>query len=335
MSIDVLRHPSAKDLPPKWDQLTDYYFQKVKFLCHTEAYNPCRQRYYTLYVEGVLQAGCVVYTLQVDILTYLRLKSPIKMNIIGIPCSVSSSGAFGNAEYIQQLIQYVFEKEKGFILALNLEKSKTNSKYALEKTLPTIMLENRFDSWDDYLSALRYHYRRRLKHFQKKDNNISIKQIQCKQFTDKMYRQYINVYNRSKDKLEKLNCKFFQKLPDKFKLWICEKDNELLGWNITVTDGSYHYFFLGGIEYETNNLYNTYFRLLSNVVKEGIENNVKYIELGQTAEIPKTRLGGICSELFMQAKHSFPPFNALLKIFQKTLGYKRDIPECHVFKENS
>jgi hypothetical protein len=94
---------SAFKLPPAWDDLAKIYFQKREFLIHTEKYNPCKQRYWLLEEEGKLKAGAVLYNLRLDLLTFIHLRSPLVMNIAGIPCSVSCSGFIGDHSYIQIL----------------------------------------------------------------------------------------------------------------------------------------------------------------------------------------------------------------------------------------
>jgi hypothetical protein len=90
-------------------------------LLHTEKYNPCQQRYYTCINNGKLIAAAIVYSLRLDLFTFINFKSPVKMNIAGIPCSVSSQGIFGEKAAIAALKEHVFNVEKGFVLFLNLE----------------------------------------------------------------------------------------------------------------------------------------------------------------------------------------------------------------------
>lgn len=323
----------SMNLPVAWDSLATHYFQRIEFLRHAEKYNPCHQRYYLLYQDQSLCAAAIVYTLPIDILTYLHVKSPIKMHVIGIPCSVSCPGILGEPGDTEELRNYIFEKEKGFILALNLERLPVQSHHASGKTLPAIILQNNFSSWDDYVSKLRADYRRRLSFITIELPGLRMVTGNCSSFTESMYSQYLGVYKRSKGKLEKLSFGFFKNLPEPFRLTVCLLDERLLGWNITLSYGSFQYFFLGGIDYSQNKANSTYLRLLSNVVKEGIENKVKYIDLGQTAEIPKMKMGGIIEARFMEAFHSIVLFNKILLSAKKLLVYRRILPDFHVFKE--
>ena len=141
------------DLPLEWDNLAGNYFQQTVFLSHAEIYNPCRQRYYMCYEAGELTAAAIVYTLRVDLLTYIKIKSPFKMHIVGIPCSVSSPGIFGNSQAVITLKKHIYAVEKGFVLFLNLEEKPTGEAAASGNTLPTIVLANHFSSWDEYLAS--------------------------------------------------------------------------------------------------------------------------------------------------------------------------------------
>jgi hypothetical protein len=322
----------AINIPPAWDALADNYFQQTRFLIHTEKYNPCNQRYYLLFDNGELVSAAIVYSLRLNLLTFLKIKSPIKIHIAGIPCSVSSPGIFGKTNAISDLRKYIYKNEKGLVLLLNLKEIISTKECASGKTLPTIILQNHFKNRDAYVASLRSSYRRRLKIINQNNNDLKFEIKTCSDFTEQMYQQYIRVYQRSNEKLEKLNFEFFKNLPDDFKLTVCYNNYEVIGWNITLLTRHCFYFFLGGINYDYNKTHQTYFRLLAAIIDEGIKNKVEYIDLGQTAETPKMRFGGIPSARFMEAHHSNFVLNKILKISEKLLEYKRMPGKTHSFK---
>ncbi|MFA9391510.1 MAG: hypothetical protein ACERKD_16995 [Prolixibacteraceae bacterium] len=325
---------SAGELPLEWNERTENYFQQSPFLSHTEKYNPCQQRYYGCFKNNKLLSGAIVYSLHMDLLTFLRIKSPIKMHIVGIPCSVSSSGIFGDGQAVEALKKYLLKHEKGFVLLLNLTERPDNTSCASGKTLPTIILKNTFSNWNEYTSALRSNYRRRLHQINSKNKNLRFEKMGCSNFTDEMYRLYLGVYQRSKDKLEKLTFDFFKQLPDEFQLTICFKNDSIIGWNITLHDADNYYFFLGGINYQQNKTNQTYFGLLCNLIKDGIEKKAKTIDLGQTAEIAKMRMGGQPRLLYMEAHHHLRLVNGVIKQFSSLLEYKRKLENTKAMKEN-
>ncbi|MDP3916307.1 MAG: GNAT family N-acetyltransferase [Bacteroidota bacterium] len=323
----------AKDLPDEWNLLAENYFQKREFLSYTEKYNPCVQRYYCLYEHDKLLAAAIIYSLRLDLFTYLRIKSPLKMNIAGIPCSVSSSGIFGSKEHKEQLKNFIFINEKGFVLFLNLDEKPLHETNATGKTLPTILLKNTFKSWEEYLVHLRSDYRRRLQKITKTGSGTELIKTACSVFDEEMYRQYLQVYSKSTAKLEKLSFSFFKNLPPEFHLVACRKNGRTIGWNILLQSDRSLFFFLGGIDYQQNAENQTYLKLLTNIVAEGIVQGVDLIDLGQTAEIPKMRLGGQAQTKYMEARHSNSLFHRLLKFNEKSLEYKKEIFNHHVMKE--
>lgn len=332
MSKTFFIENTVAKLPEDWDSLAACYFQKKEFLHHCEKYNPCNQRYYMMYDNKALIACAVVYSIRLDLLTFLRIKSPLKMHIAGIPCSVSCPGIFGAEEAGEEIKKYIFEKEKGFVLALNLLQSSKTKNIASGNTLPTIILKNNFASWEDYTGALRADYRRRLKHILSNEA-IKINRNNCSHFTEEMYTQYLSVHGKSKDKLEKLTFDFFKNLPECFCLWTCLNEDKLIGWDITVYENSVYYFFLGGIDYHYNKENSTYFRLLLNIIEDAISLKAEYVDLGQTAEIPKMRIGGLPEKRYMEARHSNKLFNVLINKFEGSLEYRRKLETVHVFKQ--
>ena len=244
------------------------------------------------------------------------------MNIVGIPCSVSSQGIFGKRSAVDALKKHICEVEKGWIVFLNLTEKPTESENATGKTLPTILFSNIFTDRNDYLSSLRSNYRRRLKQINQENKALRFEKKSCADFTPEMYDQYLAVYKRSSGKLEKLSFDFFRNLPTHFLLTVCYLNENIIGWNIALEDNNIYYFFLGGIDYKQNRTNNTYLRLLSRLISDGIEHKVALIELGQTAEIAKMRMGGKPETLYMEAFHSNRILNKLLKMSSPLLEYK-------------
>jgi hypothetical protein len=333
--MEITTIHKASDLPESWDELAEDYFQTRVFLDHTEKYNPCNQRYYLLSENGFLQTVAVIYTLKLNLLTYLSLKSAFRVNIAGIPCSVSASGLFGNRIFFGQLLKCIVFSEKGFLLALNVESPVEKGMIVSGRTLPTIVLTNRFSSWDDYLASLRAPYRRRIRLFSSSFGVVRKKHLACSSFDETMYRQYLEVLRRSKGKLETLTMNFFQQLPPEFRLTALYHDEIPAGWYITVTFREKLYFFLGGVDYTLNRSFNTYFNILAEIIKEGIEKKVSLTDLGQTAEIPKLKLGGKLVEKNMLATHSNGFIRHCLNAGKSFLEYRSKWSEFHVLKELS
>jgi len=333
--MEITNLHKAAELPGSWDDLAEDYFQTRIFLEHTEKYNPCHQRYYLLFENGVLQTGAVVYTLRVNLLTFRSSGMVYKMNIAGIPCSVSSGGIPGNRKYVHNLLNFIASFEKGLLLALNLESGIKKGRMVLGRTLPSVTFENSFSSWDGYLESIRASYRRRIRLLATSGRTLEKKQIPCASFTEEMYRQYLEVLKQSKGKLETLTKDFFQHLPPEFHLTVLHQQDIPAGWFITVHFREKQYFFLGGIDYAMNGKFNTYFNILTEIIREGIERGASVIDLGQTAEIPKLRTGARLNEKYMLGTHSNLLFRQFLKAGKSFLEYSYHGEENHIFKKST
>lgn len=333
MNIEKLQ--SAADLPASWNKIANSYFQTRSFLEHCEQWNPCDQRYYLAYEKDHLKVGAIVYTIELNLFTYARLKVMVTTHIAGVPCSVSSSGFIGDKDCISDLFNHICEQEPGLSLSLNLPVIKRDSeKYAVGNTLPVIISENTHRSWDEYRNSIRAPYRRRLRTIYNKSKNLNIDRFKCHEFSMEMHQLYLQVFKRSDAKLECLSYEFFKNLPDAFQLTTAKFEGKVVGWTITIKDSEVFYFFLGGVDYSENDEHNIYLRLLTDVYQQGIECGAKQIDLGQTAEVPKLRLGGKTKPLYMGVTHSNSILAVLLRWSMGILEYKKDIPFHYVFKES-
>ena len=323
---------AASELPKEWDLLANCHFQKREFFQYTEKYNPCKQRYYLLFNNNQLVAGASVYTLAIDLLMFINMRSPIKMQIIGIPATVAPSGIIGDAVVVKKLLQEIFKTEKGLIVGMNIS-PELNCKPAISmRTMPTIVMNHSFSNWEDWNGSLRSAYRRRMKMIFSGFHGIKTQTSDCFIFDENLYDLYLQVFKRSKSKVEKLSLEFFKNLPKNYRLTIYSLNNQVIAWHITLKDEDVLYFFFGGTDYASNRKYNSYFNNIAGILKEAITQRYKTIDFGQTAEIPKTRLGGKVLELNLFVYHRNFFINKLLFISRKLLQYNRKIPETHVFK---
>jgi hypothetical protein len=206
-------------------------------------------------------------------------------------------------------------------------------KIIIGKTLPTIVFKNQFTSWEEYLNRLRSDYRHRIKLIEDKSYELISYNSPCLEFDEIMYNQYLQVHNKSEAKLEKLDYNFFKYLPDDFCLTSIKRKDLLVGWYITLHSDNRLYFFLGGLDYSYNEKYGTYLKILTDILRSGIFLRVESIELGQTAEIPKMRLGGISNPLSLAVYHQRQSFRFLLRSGIKILEYNNKVPQSNVFKE--
>jgi len=322
----------AEKLPQSWDEIVDCHFQTRQFFSYSELHNPCSQRYFMLYEGDVLRACACVYTLKINLLTFLKMKSPIKMQVIGVPATISPAGIFGKPVFVSILLNKILQKEKGLVLAMNLLPQIDCGPAVAMRTMPTIQFNNTFYSYRGYTDALRSDYRRRLMKGLSKFYKVETIIGNCDRFDDEYYELYLQVMKRTQTPLEVLSLDYFKNLPEGFLLTSYHYDKDILAWSITKVDGSVLYFFFGGNNYRLNNKFCSYYNNLQGIVKEAIEKGCKLVELGQTAEIPKIRLGGIPVELNLCVYHKNFFVLRLLIFARRVLEYRKRFPVARVFK---
>lgn len=330
---DLVKKESPVDLSEEWDNNTNVYYLKKAFLNHIHKFNYCQQRYYELYKNEQFIVGTIVYTLDVNLFTFSKFGLKTKMNVIGIPVSIATEPVVGDKNNLDELLWDIIKLEKGLILGLNFMAEYCKEKVVNLRTLPTIVLDNTFLSLDQYYNKMRHNYRRKLKLHSNNFTNIKTVVTDCANFNKEHHDLYIKITNRTHTKLEELSLEFFKNLPDNFILTSHFNENEMLAWQICTRDNGNLFFFFGGMNYTLRDKYSSYYNNLLSIVKYAIDNNLQQIDLGQTAELVKLRMGGKISERKMFLFHKNRIVFILLKLFRGIIEYTSKEKEPNVFKK--
>ena len=88
-----------------------------------------------------------------------------------------------------------------------------------------------------------------------------------------------------------------------------------------------------GVDYKYNDLYDTYHRILLEIVKYGIEHNFKTIDFGQTADESKLKLGSKYTMLYAYLHDTNPIKNFINKRLASVIEYKPITTKFNVYKE--
>ena len=318
--IKVIHSHSFEKL--KLNKKMPYPFNK-KLICLLKDENKFEQEYY--YIEnGKDYAFFILYKNKMNIFTFGKLKCYINLKVIGYPCSLSNCGYITNNE------RFMFDFIKtisGAKLVLNVSNPIIIDDMTIGETLPTCILKNTFASVDEYLSSLRSGYRRRI--------NIAInncKDIEIKEINDNsidVYHLYLNTYNKSNYKLEKLEKGFFEKIEAEKLIFL--KNNKTIGFVLIKQDNDKLIFMLCGMDYhyDTTDLY---YYMLFNIIKYAIDHKCEIIDFGQTSEETKMKFGALLEKKYFYAHHTNPILNYAVKLGKNILEYKYDFPEYRVFK---
>ena len=321
--IKVIHTHSFKEM--KLKKKMPYPFDE-KLICLLKDENKFEQEYY--YIEnGKDYAFFILYKNKMNIFTFGKLKCFINLKVIGYPCSLSNCGYITNNE------KFMFDFIKtisGAKLVLNVSNPILIDDMTVGETLPTCIFKNTFSSVDEYLTSLRSGYRRRI--------NIAInncKDIEIKEINDNsidVYDLYLNTYNKSNYKLEKLEKGFFEKIEAQKLVFL--KNNKPVGFVLIKQDKDKLIFMLCGMDYQYDTT-DLYYYMLFNIIKFAIDHNSKIIDFGQTSEETKMKFGALLEKKYFYAHHTNPILNYIVNLGKNLLEYKYDFPEYRVFKEET
>ncbi len=287
--------------------------------------NKYQQEYF--YVENNNDyAYIIIYKMKMNIFTFGKLNLSLNTSVIGYPCSLSEEGFITNN---QNLVLDFAKTIKGPVLVLNVKNVEDHKDFVLGETLPTCIFYNNFKNESDYLNNLRSSYRRRIKKAIDNCTNFKIKEIDDDSID--IYPLYLNTYNKSNYKLEKLEKGFFDKV-EATKL-IFMKDTKPMGFVLLKKVKEKLIFMLCGMDYSIDTT-DLYYYMLFNIVKYAIKNNCSIIDFGQTSEETKLKFGASLEKRYFYAHHSNKFINYFVKHGRSLLEYKYKFPKYHVLKED-
>ena len=319
-------------IDPRWDELADFYFQKTEFLNHLHKYNTCSQRYYELYRDDTFVAGTVVYTLPINIFTFSNFYTSFNAQVIGLPASVAAPPIIGETGEFEYLLSEILRSERGLILGINFMEDYLQNKVVNMRTLPTMVLNLKQDNFTRYENSLRHDYRRRIHRIREKFQDVKAVSSGCIEFSERHYALYLQIMKKTTTKLETLSLDVFKYLPSNFVLTTYYSGNDMLCWHITCADTTTFFFFFGGMNYTLYKKFASYNNNLLGILSAAMEKKYRIIDLGQTAEIAKARIGGEPSERRMFLYHRNPIILMLIRLFRSVLSYTKRHEKSHVFK---
>lgn len=331
----VIACTKPEELDERWDELAGCYYMRKEFLSHLHKFNYCSQLYYELSDDGVLIAGTITYTIKTNLLTFLNVPTPVSFRVIGLPVSIASPPVFGNRADIDFLLDELLKAERGLILGLNFLEDHLPDKVVNMRTLPTIVLSLPFNSMAEYGKSLRHPYRRRLHRISEKFEGVESVTSECSTFNDLHYDLYLQVMNSSTTKLEILKADVFRYLPDNFELTTLYAGRNMLFWYILCRDASQLYYFMCGMNYKYRDDYQVYQNSLFSIVEAAMAMKYNVIDLGQTAEIAKMRIGGLPSERRMFMYHRNPVIHSLIRLIRPFITYRTGHQKANVFKHTA
>lgn len=189
-----------------------------------------------------------------------------------------------------------------------------------------LTLDESWKSFDNYLGAMNSKFRTKAKQVLRKSDLLEIVDFDASLDEERIAHVdelYNTIVDRANFSFGRLNAKtlFAMKktLGDQFFFRGYYIDGKLIGFSTaTIFDDTFDGNFIG-LDYDYNQEYAVYQRMLYDFVKYGIKQGVRYIKIGRTAEEIKSGIGAEPVEMKFYAKHRNKVTNAILKPFIQNL----------------
>ena len=278
----------------------------------------------------------------------------------GLPVSIGHnalgfSSEVDHAEILRQLdqlMQAIASQEKAKLIVFKefneqeYQQIQTLKKvgYIGLESLPMNLFPTKFSDFNHYYQSLRSNYRKHIKKSRKKikKTRLSIKYIQGKEsvlsyYQNKEHLLYQSVVEKSKTQLEILPKNFFDEIthhfPEEVSMVVALSNNNIVGYIFCLQVNTIFYALFCGFEQSLNSHTDLYFNLAYGVIENALNSQVSNIELGQTADYFKARLGAYQIPLKIYVKSLTGIINILIKLFPDLLFPKPNIaPVFNIFK---
>jgi predicted N-acyltransferase len=174
--------------------------------------------------------------------------------------------------------------------------------YTVGESLPMNMFDRKFEDFEHYLASLKAHYRQDIRRSKNKLKKAGIKIARIQGgpeleqiYSEDVHKLYLAVVDRAESKLEVLPREFFLAMAREFgdcvSFTYASKDGRIVGFNWALRSGQAYRFMFCGIDYQLNEEAELYFNLMYAELDNGLKANAAEIEVGQTADLFKSRLG--------------------------------------------
>lgn len=177
-----------------------------------------------------------------------------------------------------------------------------------------------WNSFDDYLKSMKTKFRTRAKGVMKKSSELQLRSLssdEIREHKEKVNELFSNVLEKSDFSFGKLKASAFANIKDalgdlfEFKGFFL--GDELEGFSTSFKNGDSLEANFVGINYKLNNELAIYQRILYDYVEQSLKCRMKDLQLGRTAELMKSQIGALPTNMKLYVKHQKSVPNLLLK----------------------
>jgi hypothetical protein len=173
--------------------------------------------------------------------------------------------------------------------------------YVCGPSLPMNYFAPGFHDFDEFCAALRSHYRYKIRRSQRKFAGAGFRVAHFRgaealaYYTDEVHQLYVDVHDRAEAQLELLPADFFRQLAaqcgDVVRLTAVLQGDRIVAFAWGILFGSSYQNVFVGFDYQLNAEYDLYFNLMAHDLDQALRLGAREIQMGQTADVFKSRMG--------------------------------------------
>ena len=278
--------------------------------------------------------------------TFLRQKFSsllwIKVLFCGLPISLGQNHLLFTPEanqveiikLLDRILQEIATRENAKLIVYKEFDSQESQQldilsqfgYQRAESLPMNHFQPKFVKFSDYYAALKSKYRKHIRKSKDKFETAGMHICQLSGsekilpiYTSEVHQLYEAVVNKSKTRLETLPLLFFHELarnfPQQVFLTVAYHHQKIVGFMYSLHHDSCFYCLFCGFDFSLNSESDLYFNLAYAALEQALNFPLCDIEVGQTADAFKARLGCYQKPLFMYIKG----MGFILELLVKTL----------------
>ena len=275
----------------------------------------------------------------------LRGFFPALMNLrlLCVGSAVTDSAQIGfnsqlNVEIIQALndkLEEVADIEKASVIAFKdvtagdlaqLKAPLQTLGFSVVDNMPVAKNNINFNNLDDYLASLSYSTRKGLRRKMKSFAQLRVEEHNgMPPKLDEIYQLYLNCYEKSELKFEKLNEYFFENLvkflPNNCRFVLYYFGEKLIGFNCLLQGSGVLMDKYIGLDYDKSHELNLYSLSWIHNIQMCIRDDFHTFQSGQAAYETKLSLGANLAQTYIVFKHRNRMINPLLKLASRVLAY--------------
>lgn len=216
----------------------------------------------------------------------------------------------------KQIYYIAFKDFKDGLDLFCAENAPVFGRYLRSISVPNNELENRWETFDEYVVSLKHSYRRTMKKNLQvsEEYGLIIRKVELDNLDNLDYRLieklYLNTFDRAPVKMEILNHDFFDKVLHHMKenagIFVAEYQGDIIGFLLFVMDRNMLIVKRVGMDYNKSNQTLAYFSLFYQAIRHGIESGVEKIVLGQLSYHSKSRWGANIVPSFLYVRGTTP-----------------------------